>query len=334
MVSISGTTLAYSVLASGIAAPTQAHIHRGAAGASGDAVVDLAPTWFAGSATGSRSVSAALASEIVSNPAGFYVNVHNAEFPNGALRGQLGRASSGAEGTQAVLPTVVKATGVNDARYVSDLTLFNPGTDAAMVALQLYLAGGEAKSAPDAATTISVPAGQQVTLLDLLGSTFSMEGSGAVVSGSDVPVRIQHRVLNDQRASGNGTTLLNVPGLGSSDGLTSGTLLELSQASAADQAAGNGFRTNIGFFNAGTGTVSVTFTARAPEGTVIGTRTMDVPAGSRQQLPVFSLIPDAPDPVESSFYVTFTTAGGGLYVYSTVVDNKTGDGVYANAQPD
>ena len=33
----------------------------------------------------------ALAMEIIKNPQEFYVNIHNAEFPGGALRGQLAK---------------------------------------------------------------------------------------------------------------------------------------------------------------------------------------------------------------------------------------------------
>ncbi len=66
-----------------------AHIHRGAAGASGPVVVPFdAPS--GGSASGCREdVDPALVREILDNPAGFYVNVHNPQFPAGALRGQL-----------------------------------------------------------------------------------------------------------------------------------------------------------------------------------------------------------------------------------------------------
>jgi hypothetical protein len=30
---------------------------------------------------------------VMQNPANYYVNVHNAEFPDGAVRGQLGKKS-------------------------------------------------------------------------------------------------------------------------------------------------------------------------------------------------------------------------------------------------
>ena len=67
-----------------------AHIHRGAADVSGPIVVPFdAPS--SGSATGCREgVDAALVAEIAQTPADFYVNVHNPDFPAGAIRGQLG----------------------------------------------------------------------------------------------------------------------------------------------------------------------------------------------------------------------------------------------------
>ena len=69
---------------------TAAHIHRGARGVAGPPVVTLeAPT--DGGSEGCISAPGALADEIEANPAAFYVNVHNAEFPDGAVRGQLQR---------------------------------------------------------------------------------------------------------------------------------------------------------------------------------------------------------------------------------------------------
>ena len=66
-----------------------AHIHRGEAGANGPVVVPF-ETPSTGSASGcAEGVDAALISDIMANPSGFYVNVHNSAFPGGAIRGQL-----------------------------------------------------------------------------------------------------------------------------------------------------------------------------------------------------------------------------------------------------
>ena len=68
---------------------TAAHIHIGLAGIAGDVVVGLtAPT--DGDSEGCETVSRSLADAIRKSPASYYVNVHNAIYPAGALRGQLG----------------------------------------------------------------------------------------------------------------------------------------------------------------------------------------------------------------------------------------------------
>ena len=42
-----------------------------------------------GKSSGAVAAAPALLAAIVANPAGYYVNVHNAEYPGGAVRGQL-----------------------------------------------------------------------------------------------------------------------------------------------------------------------------------------------------------------------------------------------------
>lgn len=80
----------YTLAVSGIEPATMAHIHKGAAGVSGPVVVPLdAPT--SGTAQGCKPAAAEVVAAILANPADYYVNIHNATFPKGAIRGQLGR---------------------------------------------------------------------------------------------------------------------------------------------------------------------------------------------------------------------------------------------------
>ena len=73
-----------------IAPATAAHIHRGRIGEAGPPVVTLEPP-SDGKSHGCLRVGRALTKEINAAPANFYVNIHNADFPAGALRGQLER---------------------------------------------------------------------------------------------------------------------------------------------------------------------------------------------------------------------------------------------------
>ena len=82
--------LCYTLNVRNIDPATAAHIHRGAPGVAGPPVVTLdAPA--DGESHACITVASALADEIEGNPGGFYVNVHNAPYPNGAMRGQLRR---------------------------------------------------------------------------------------------------------------------------------------------------------------------------------------------------------------------------------------------------
>lgn len=77
----------YEIAVENIAAPTAGHIHQGAETAVGPVVVNLLtdPTQLAGCVT----VDPAVVQAIIANPADYYVNIHNADFPPGAVRGQL-----------------------------------------------------------------------------------------------------------------------------------------------------------------------------------------------------------------------------------------------------
>ena len=79
----------YTLTAENIEPATAAHIHRTPPDP-GPVVVPLAPPTD-GSSEGCATVTRELAQEIIQNPTIFYVNVHNAPFPGGAIRGNLSR---------------------------------------------------------------------------------------------------------------------------------------------------------------------------------------------------------------------------------------------------
>jgi hypothetical protein len=69
---------------------TAAHIHQAPAGQAGDPVVPLTAPGADGLSSTCATVEATLMQDMLNNPENFYVNVHNADFPAGAARGQLG----------------------------------------------------------------------------------------------------------------------------------------------------------------------------------------------------------------------------------------------------
>ena len=87
-------TLCYELAVADIAPATAAHVHRAPAGVPGPVVVPLNPP-ATGSSSGCVLVDRALIKEIRQHPDAYYVNVHNAQFPAGAVRGQLNKPGLG-----------------------------------------------------------------------------------------------------------------------------------------------------------------------------------------------------------------------------------------------
>jgi hypothetical protein len=98
-----------------------AHIDQGRAGASGNVVVPLKTPNAAGASSGCASAARTLVQSILRSPAGFYVNVHTGQFPNGAVRGQLTGTSTAAFGT--ILRLDLKGTSEPNAKGTAVLRI-------------------------------------------------------------------------------------------------------------------------------------------------------------------------------------------------------------------
>lgn len=96
------TTLCYVLVvediqdgAPGTGSPFMAHIHEGAPGSNGPVVANLAFPQGGQSADcldqdeAGKFVNGGSVEDILANPGDYYVNVHTAEYPSGAIRGQL-----------------------------------------------------------------------------------------------------------------------------------------------------------------------------------------------------------------------------------------------------
>jgi CHRD domain len=74
----------YSLAQTGLTDVTMAHVHSGAAGVNGPPVITIDLT-----DDECRAVDPAVLKQIVDSPASYYVNIHTAALPKGAIRGQL-----------------------------------------------------------------------------------------------------------------------------------------------------------------------------------------------------------------------------------------------------
>jgi hypothetical protein len=93
MLKPSSNTVCYKLAWSGLSSVTAAHIHLGATGVAGPVVVPFfntaLPDTISGVAGCVHDVDPGLIRNIHDNPSEYYVNVHDTDFPTGAIRDQL-----------------------------------------------------------------------------------------------------------------------------------------------------------------------------------------------------------------------------------------------------
>ncbi|MCD4751191.1 MAG: hypothetical protein K8R59_17595 [Thermoanaerobaculales bacterium] len=317
---INGDTIAYSIVTSGLdPAPTTATL------SDGGNPLDLNAAFVSGSAFG--SVDSQLAVDIVLEPEMWMLTVTNgADSLTGVLSG-----GDQAAGTTLVFAVAANVTGQTDTNFVTDARLVNLGGSNTTVTLDYYQSSSAGLTAPTATVEVTLGAGEQAVLNDIVAVTFDMAGTkGAVVATTDGDILGSMRIYNDQSDAGLGTFGQYVRGLSMDAAPTAGTMAFLSNE---DVATGAGYRANIGWFNAGGTAVTVTFTANDTDGAQLGQTTFDVAPMAQEQFAVSAakFFPSL-NPY-GDFYITYSVAGSdGLFVYASVVDNVNGDAIFIAAE--
>jgi hypothetical protein len=321
------STLYYYLWEKGIASPTAAHVHTGGAGVNGGVLIGLSPTFSGGQAKGSVPVDAATLAGVLAHPDQFYVNIHSGTFPNGAIRGQLAATE-----TDVNFTVVAHNAGLGTSFFRTDMRAMSLTDEPATVYAEWYLHGVTSATGPTSTTQFVIAANGEAVYDDVVSSLFNTSNRGAIRLLSAFPILGMAHNFNDQRPSGNGTFGEDNPGLGLDGALTSGALVLHSNRPKADAL---GYRTNVGYFNPSPYAIDVTFNVRTPAGALVAPPSKaTLPAWSDDQGLFYQFIPGIPADQQTleNFYITFTSTKP-IYLFSSLVDNKTDDSIHEAAIP-
>ncbi|MGW6270014.1 CHRD domain-containing protein [Streptomyces sp. NPDC055060] len=126
-VGVKGDKVSVTVTWRGTAKPTALHIHQGAKGTNGGVKIDF--TRLVAKSKGHRVTGtvkvedAALLKRLKADPNSFYANLHTAEFPGGAVRGQLHAVTTGVGFRQAAAgfqASVLKGKQIYECKKADD----------------------------------------------------------------------------------------------------------------------------------------------------------------------------------------------------------------------
>ncbi|MCK5378431.1 MAG: hypothetical protein KAJ78_03465 [Acidobacteria bacterium] len=206
---------------------------------------------------------------------------------------------------------VARISGAGGSQWRTNLGAFNPSGSLVNALISYRRTGGGTFS-----KTVSIPAGGQVVLEDIVGFLGS-SGSGSLEVSSDEDLLVGSRTYNQ---SATGTFGQYLDGHRPDDAFSAGdtvwlTMLEESAA----------FRTNIGFTNSGSTSALLQVTLFNSSGGQLTVFTLLVPAGSNVQENQPFLNRAGSSNIRAATASVEIMSGSGVIVYGSVIDNLTGD---------
>jgi len=208
------------------------------------------------------------------------------------------------------IPGTVNASGQNNTRFVSDLTVTNPGTAATQISVSFI-----PSSTPNA-KTVALSAGETIVYRNVVDSLFGATGAGALSISSDQPILVRARTYN---TASSGTYGVSLP-VYEADRLLGAGEVGDSLWVSQDASGNSGYRTNVAVVFPDETGGAATVTVYDADGNQIGQKDFSLETAGLQQFSVGSFA-GAVSVGRAQIHVTRGRAAG----YSVVVDNVTGD---------
>jgi hypothetical protein len=228
------------------------------------------------------------------------------------------------------IPAIGHLDGVNNAKFRSDLFLYNPSTQLRTVTLQMKL--WDTNDLPQTISLSLLPNEARV-IRDVLFTAFGKTGIGRIRYQSTAPDSVGVRVTSRTYSidENGGTYGFLMPPLNNFQSAGPGDTLEILGA-----VGGKGFRTNVGIVEMASGfstapAATVNVEIYDQKGLKIDTFTVTVPsAGGIQVNDIFRSrnLGDGP----AAAMIRLSPSSGMIGAYATVVDNGTNDPTYLAAQ--
>jgi hypothetical protein len=233
------------------------------------------------------------------------------------------------------VPTSAHSTGTAGTNWRTDLEVHNPGSTQATFAVSLLKR--DTDNASPTTVSYTLAPGVSARYTDAVATLFSYDKAAALrITPTVGKVLVTSRTYN-LMVAGNplrlppGATFGQfVPGLSESKAISPvdhGRIIQLSHTSSTT----TGFRTNIGFVNAGAAAMKVNIRLLNWSGATLGNQSYDLRAYEYKQVDkIFEKVTSTN--VDDGYAIISTpTSGGSFFAYASVIDNRTGDPIFVPA---
>lgn len=245
------------------------------------------------------------------------LGVHNGTLKGGAIFGSTLPIGCG---YSYWIATAAHLTGSGGSQWATDLAAFNPATQPASI--RLYMLPRDGDNGAVTPVSRSVPAGQALTLPDVVLGTFGSSSlAGAIQICADQQLTVASRTYTRE-----GTKTY---GFGSQATRRDSAIPSGSSRRITDLRENAAFRTNLGLTNVSRTTATVKVKLSLADGTPGGEQTYTLKPWSHVQRN--RVVRDFTGANVAGATLTIEPSGGSVIAYAAIVDNSTNDSTYVEA---